>query len=160
MCPVGEPVCDTDTHFCNAQAGATLLTQIVFSSSGCDGCSTEGVNMTLTGSDNLLPPPKCQTVNLDHPSTSDYAEKGVFDAVPAQQNDGWDSCYRRGLEGEITEAVVTWTGEGTWSPVSVCYDWDKTNNRVSICDFPAGTTLQTGESATLTCRQGDTTTCE
>ena len=94
MCPASDPVCDTETHFCNQNSGVSKLIQISFTSSGCDGCATEGVNMTLTGSEDILPSPKCKTVNLDHPSTPDYTGEGVFDAIPAQQDDGWDSCYR------------------------------------------------------------------
>merc|ERR1719323_2678061 len=91
--------------------------------------------MTLTGSDNLIDPPKCRTVDLDHPNQVDYVSRGEFNAQPAEQDMGWDSCYQRGLEGEVIDAVVTWTGEGTWSPVQVCYDWDKDTNRISICTW-------------------------
>ena len=94
MCPSSDPICDTETHYCNPQAGVTLLTKMVFTSSGCDGCSTEGVNMTLTGSEDFATVPECRTVDLDHPSTPDYTSKGVFEAIPSQQNDGWDSCYK------------------------------------------------------------------
>ena len=93
-CPVSEPICDTETHFCNANPGATLLDKIVFTSSGCEGCSKEGVNMTLTGSDNLIDPPKCRTVDLDHPNQVDYVSRGEFNAQPAEQDMGWDSCYQ------------------------------------------------------------------
>ena len=72
---------------------------------------------------------------------------------------GWDSCYQRGMEGEITAATATWTGEGTWSPDNICFDWDKETNRVSVCTFPAGTSLSNGQSATLACIKGDTTEC-
>ena len=64
------------------------------------------------------------------------------------------------MEGEISNAEVTWTGEGTWSPKSICFDWDKESFLVSICTFPNATTLTNGESATLTCGMGSVTYCE
>jgi len=116
--------------------------------------------MSLTGSIFVAPPPECKTVNLDHPGTPDYASKGTFQANPDEQNNGWASCYRRGLEGQISEAEVTWTGEGTWSPSSICFDWDKESFLVSTCTFPEGTTLKNGENAVLTCGMGSVTDCE
>jgi len=132
---------------------------IVFTSSKCDGCVKEGVNLTLTGSDNLLPAPLCRTVDLDHPDKADYVSRSEFLAQPAEQNMGWDSCYQRGMEGEIIDATATWTGEGTWSPDSICFDWDKEANRVSVCTFPEGTSLSHGQSVSLTCAKGDTVEC-
>jgi len=159
QCPAAESVCNAETHFCQAQSGSTLLTKMVFNSNGCDGCTTEGVNMTLTGSIFVATPPECKTVNLDHPGTPDYVSKGTFLATHDEQNNGWASCYRRGLEGQISEAEVTWTGEGTWSPNNICFDWDKESFLVSVCIFPDGTTLNTGENAVLTCSMGSVTDC-
>ena len=94
QCPAAESVCNAETHFCQAQSGSTLLTKMVFNSNGCDGCTTEGVNMTLTGSIFVATPPECKTVNLDHPGTPDYVSKGTFLATHDEQNNGWASCYR------------------------------------------------------------------
>jgi len=132
---------------------------MVFTSAGCDGCTTEGVNMLLTGSTSLEQPPECETVNLDHPATPDYVSTGTFKAVPEEVDAGWDTCYRSALEGEISNAMVTWTGEGTWSPTSICFGWTRPGWKTYICDFPASTTLANGESATLMCKQGDSATC-
>ena len=63
------------------------------------------------------------------------------------------------LEGRVLEAEVVWTGEGTWRPDNVCYDWDKVTNKVFVCSFAPGTALQYGEAAQGTCRAGETTSC-
>ena len=64
------------------------------------------------------------------------------------------------MEGEISNAEVTWTGEGTWSPKSICFGWTKADWAVTICDFPDGTTLENGESATLMCKKGTSAACQ
>jgi len=158
-CEVGDE-CNQDTHICQAKAGSNLLVELVFTSAGCDGCTTEGINMMLTGSTGSLHPPECQTVNLDHPGTPDYVSNGIFKAVPEEVDAGWNTCYRGALEGEISNAEVTWTGEGTWSPKSICFGWTKADWAVTICDFPDGTTLENGESATLMCKQGTSAACQ
>merc|ERR1711997_602982 len=93
-CPVDQPDCNVDTHNCQASQGSTLLTQIVFSSKGCEGCTREGVNMTLAGDSNQIPQPRCKTVDLDHPDQVDFAAKSTFDATPAEQNMGWENCWQ------------------------------------------------------------------
>ena len=57
------------------------------------------------------------------------------------------------------EAQVVWTGEGIWSPASVCYDWDKQTNKVFICSFAEGTKLSYGESAQGSCGAADSLEC-
>ena len=95
QCPSEEPTCDTDSHFCQEETeGHILLTEMQFTSAGCDGCATEGVNLFLTGNTLVAPPPQCRTVNLDHPSTPDYVSEGIFKAISAEHDAGWDSCYR------------------------------------------------------------------
>ena len=54
---------------------------------------------------------------------------------------------------------MVWTGEGTWRPDNICYDWDKVTNRVFVCTFSPGTALSYGEAAQGTCRAGETTSC-
>lgn len=53
----------------------------------------------------------------------------------------------------VSEASVTWVGEGTWIPDNVCFDWvdPQEKNLVSICRNTNGASLSNGESATLTC---------
>ena len=63
------------------------------------------------------------------------------------------------LEGRIEQSTVTWTGEGTWMPESICYDWSKETNRVFVCTFSAGTSLSSGQSATGSCGPADGTSC-
>ena len=83
-----------DTHNCQASQGSTLLTQIVFNSKGCDGCTSEGVNMTLAGDSIITPQPRCKTVDLDHPDQVDFAAKSTFIANAAEQNIGWENCWQ------------------------------------------------------------------
>ena len=115
--------------------------------------------MTLVGSDNLLPQPRCKTVDLDHPDLPDFQSKSTFLATVAEQDLGWGNCWKAALEGRVLEAEVVWTGEGTWRPDNVCYDWDKVTNKVFVCSFAPGTALQYGEAAQGTCRAGETTSC-
>jgi len=150
-CPVGLDDCNVDTHNCQASPGSTLLTKIVFTSKGCNGCTKEGVNMTLAGDSIIVPQPRCKTVDLDHPSQDDFTAKSTFIANAQEQNLGWENCWQGALEGRIEQSTVTWTGEGTWMPENICYDWDKETNRVFICSFPEGTSLTTGQSATGSC---------
>ena len=63
------------------------------------------------------------------------------------------------LDGYVQESTVVWTGEGTWKPKSICYDWDKEANRVFICTFPDGTALTTGQEAVGSCSISDGTDC-
>ena len=58
------------------------------------------------------------------------------------------------LEGRIEASTVSWTGEGTWMPESICYDWSKETNKVFICTFPDGTSLTNGQSASGSCGVG------
>ena len=67
--------------------------------------------------------------------------------------------FQAALEGVVRQCDVTWTGAGTWRPVSICYDWDKATTRVSICTFPPGTALSYGEVAQGTCSPADSLTC-
>ena len=54
---------------------------------------------------------------------------------------------------------MTWTGEGTWYPATVCYDWDKVNNKPFICSFQ-GASLSYGQSATGFCTVAPADTCD
>ena len=59
----------------------------------------------------------------------------------------------------MLEAEVVWTGEGTWRPDNICYDWDKVTNKVFVCTFAPGTALSYGEPSALRkvpqCQQTD-----
>ena len=159
QCPTGLPVCNTETHNCQAAAGSTRLEKLVFSSHSCQDCSREGLNMTLVGSDMILPQPRCKTVDLDHPDLPDFQSKSTFIANEAEQDLGWGNCWKAALEGRVLEAEVVWTGQGTWQPDSICYDWDKVTNKVFVCSFSPGTALSYGEAAQGSCRAGETTSC-
>ena len=63
------------------------------------------------------------------------------------------------LEGRIEQSTVTWSGEGTWMPESICYDWSKETNRVFVCTFSEGTSLSSGQSATGSCGAADGVSC-
>ena len=91
---MGQDDCNIDTHNCQANPGSTLLMKIVFTSAGCEGCTKEGVNMTLVGTPLLIPEPSCKTVDLDHPNDVDYASKSTFVANGAEQNLGWENCWQ------------------------------------------------------------------
>ena len=69
------------------------------------------------------------------------------------------SFIQGALEGRIEQSTVTWTGEGTWMPESICYDWSDEKNRVFVCSFSEGTVLSYGQSATGSCAAADGTSC-
>jgi len=115
--------------------------------------------MTLTGTFLQTPSPKCKTVDLDHPNRVDFMDSSQFLSIPSEQNYGWKNCFNGPLDGLVSAANVVWTGEGQWSPDTICYDWDKDTQVVSVCSFPAGTTLAYGESASATCTYTHGTDC-
>merc|ERR1712098_1018434 len=80
---------------------------IVFTSEGCMGCATEGVDMTLTGSIFEDPTPMCKTVGLDNPMNIDYASRGVFEAEEQEIGWGWGTCYQSALTG-LTQQKQSW----------------------------------------------------
>ena len=90
---VGD-ICDGETATCQANSGSTLLTKIVFTSAGCDDCTVEGVNMSLTGDSTQFPQPSCETVDLDHPLQEDFLGRSTFSASPEELSIGWEDCWR------------------------------------------------------------------
>jgi len=114
--------------------------------------------MKLVGDDEVVPIPECETVGLDHPGKVDYASVGEFHAVEEERPMGWGSCYESPLDGKVSSATVTWTGTGTWSGSSICFDWNA-SRKVYICTLPAGSSLATGESAELSCASGEGVDC-
>ena len=132
--------------------------------------------MTLAGDSIITPQPRCKTVDLDHPTQVDFAAKSTFIANAEEQDIGWENCWqvsqseillcwfsslfiKGALEGRIEQSTVTWTGEGSWMPESICYDWDDEKVRVSVCTFSEGTSLSSGQSATGSCGAADETSC-
>jgi len=115
--------------------------------------------MTLAGDSDQIPQPRCKTVDLNHPDQVDFATKSTFTANAADHYMGWENCWKGALEGRIEQSTVTWTGEGTWMPESICYDWSKDSNRVFVCTFSEGTSLSSGQSATGSCGAADGTSC-
>jgi len=160
-CPATQPICIEHTHVCSQNPGATLLRQIVFTSESCTGCSTEGVDMILTGTLLEEPKPMCKTNALDNPQNIDYASKGLFEAEEQEIGWGWGTCYQSPLSGQVSAAEVTWVGEGTWTLDNVCFDWvDPAETKlVSICRNTMGASLSNGESATLECEVSDIKQC-
>jgi len=158
-CPAApSPICNEQTHRCDAAEGHQLLTYIKVTSNGCDGCDEEGLSMRLVGDDEVVPVPECETVGLDHPGKVDYVSVAEFRAVEAERPMGWGSCYESPLDGKITSASVTWTGTGTWRGDSICFDWNA-NRKVYVCQLPAGSSLANGETAQLTCASGEGIDC-
>lgn len=117
--------------------------------------------MTLNGNFVLDPMPNCQTVDLDHPTQDDFSQTSIFNTTMEELDIGWDSCWKKPLGGMVTAAMVTWTGEGTWSPNTICFDWDDVTNKVSVCSISPSTEphLTTGQSVSLDCRIGDKKDC-
>ena len=123
----------------------------------CEGCDStdEGVSLNVTGTSLQIPSPECQVIELDYPDSPTYAfvnkTRVEFTATPQQVDFGWHNCWRKGLDGEVTKLTATWTGAGTWYPTKICFDWDKDDNVISYCEFPANTTLTRNQTAILSC---------
>jgi len=160
-CPaVPNPICNKQTHRCEAAPGHQLLTYIKVTSNGCDGCNEEGLSMKIVGDDDVSTVPDCETVGLDHPGKVDYASVGEFNAVEEEEHMGWGSCYKSPLDGRVSNATVTWTGSGTWRGNSICFGWDGRDSRnVYICTLPAGSSLANGDSTELSCKSGGGLDC-
>ena len=122
-----ECMCNIDTHNCQANPGSTLLMKIVFTSAGCEGCTKEGVNMTLVGTPLQIPEPRCKTVDLDHPNDVDYASKSTFVANGAEQNLGWENCWQVRLKNLLFSSFHISYLQGTFgwlcSRVHSRLDW-------------------------------------
>jgi len=113
--------------------------------------------MTLTG---RQPNIQCQTVGLDHSSIPDYVSKGDFDAnTEGPHENGWGSCHKSALEAEVKAASVKWVGEGTWTPESICFDWDNDSYQVWVCTNTNGSSLANGDSVDLTCAESTEFVC-
>jgi len=127
---------------------------MVFTSDDCVGCDKEGVSMTLLGADGSLTRPECATSNLDHPEQTDFQNNAIFStATDDPKTTGWGDCWEAPLKGYVTGADVTWTGTGTWSPNTICFDWSDTDQFVTICSISPGTSnhLTNGMSVSLQC---------
>jgi len=149
-CPATTPNCNPSTHKCSADPGHQLLNYIKVTSNSCTGCTTEGLSLILMGDDDASPTPTCETGVLDHPGIDDYVSVTEFKAIPEEIEMGWGACYEAPLDGRISSAEVTWTGSGSWSGESICFDWSDENRKVYICKPPAGTSLGKDESVVLT----------
>ena len=95
-----EPLCNNLTRICEAKSGSILLEKIVVKSKNCTDCTSEGLDLWLTGSSFLLQPTKCSTHHLHHPGRVNYAGSGnttLFIADQHAQNHvrlGWNTCWK------------------------------------------------------------------
>jgi len=153
--------CNQAAHTCGATSGSVLLTEMVFNSDDCVGCDKEGVTMFLIGSTDAGEP-ECTTINLNHDGPTDFKNYAKFStATDDPETTGWFSCWEAPLKGKVSAATVTWTGLGTWSPNTICFDWDDPLYKVTICSIVPGTAphLTNGTTIALQCSMDDKREC-
>ena len=63
------------------------------------------------------------------------------------------------MEAEVKAASVKWVGEGTWTPESICFDWDNDSYQVWVCTNTNGSSLANGDSVDLTCAESTEFVC-
>ena len=95
-----EPLCNNLTKLCEAKSGSILLEKIVVRSKLCINCTSEGLDLKLTGSTFLWKPTKCSTHHLHHDGRVNYAGSGnttLFIADQDAENHvrlGWNTCWK------------------------------------------------------------------
>ena len=107
-CPEEEPFCNKESRLCQATPGSILLNKIVIKTKDCKDCDPkdDGVSLTLTGTDLMMPEPQCSVNNnqgLHHPDVPDFYNNSitVFETTSpywhANSRDasfGWGGCWK------------------------------------------------------------------
>ena len=161
-CPATEfTKCDTDTNKCiqATKPGSKLLKAVQFCSSGCVGCTTEGVKLEMIGREPQYEPASC---TLDNSTSSTDFSAGTSEFTGDEN--GFNTCYREPLDGSTESLKVTWEGTGTWYPSKICLSWTIDSDWYAwSCNFTYGTALtNNGQSAVGSCGYLDpsTKTCD
>jgi len=151
-CPQHEPKCNVTMHECDAEPGHTLLTKIVVTTTDCQNCDPDGSSavFTLTGDTTGSSSQKQCKTGTDFEWTAglqanytagDRSEMKVFDEScnePDSKKDrenGWGTCGCHALDGLVTKLEASWKGPGTWTPDTVCFDWHKRSQYVTLCTY-------------------------
>jgi len=149
MCPSNAPYCNEE-HHCSTTPGHTLLTTIVITTTDCQNCEGGSAVFTIIGDDDQTPQPNCRTgTDFDWETGLQAAYQGreVVEVSDPTCNDpdntedldaGWGTCACSPLDGEITELSFEWKGPGTWTPYTVCFDWHKVSQHVTVCTWEDG----------------------
>jgi len=123
---------------CKARSGKVLLESITIKTDTCTDCTgQEGVEVKLLGekiagfSDGV----PCDTSVLDHPGQQDFVTGRVatFDGEVEQM---LGTCYESPLNGILMDGgTLTWRGEGSYNPESLCVNWKSEDNLALKCNF-------------------------
>jgi len=119
-------------HKCQAQPGKTLIDSITIRTESCTGCTNEGVAVVLQGEKvpGFADGVPCATNTLDRTGSTEFGGDGSarFDGkLNGNQNDVEESmiggCFHAPLNNQLNDGTLTWQGDGTWNPSTVCVDW-------------------------------------
>jgi len=106
----------------------------------CTGCTTEGLELTLNGRQDVVNKVQCKTNNLDHNIDVDYDEgSSVFDdkvTLGLFTPDG--GCLNAPLDGAVSDSEWKWTGEGEWVGDKICVEWFGGDVFASSCSVISG----------------------
>jgi len=149
-CPQHEPKCNVDMHECDAEPGHTLLTSLVVTTTDCQNCEGGSAVFTLTGDTTGSNSQKQCAMGTNfrwteglqaNYSAGAKSAMNVSDHtcdVPDSREDlekGWGTCACHALDGLVTKLEASWKGPGTWTPDTVCFDWHKRSQYVTLCTY-------------------------
>lgn len=73
---------------------------------------------------------------------------------------GWGSCARAPLAGQVTGLKLHWVAPGWWlAPFSVCFDWDKPDQQVTLCTWLTPSIWDEWWQGEFDCKQLDQVQC-
>jgi len=139
-----------DGDFCNNEgkcqvpSGKVLLQSFSIETESCTGCSeeSEGVKLELIGEKrpgflNGFPCTSSSSLPLNHAGDDDFQSGSVafFDGHSEEERTMMGSCFGAALNAEVMGGSLTWTGEGQWTPSSICVDWQHRTNFVYKCSL-------------------------
>ena len=157
---------------CDAEPGHTLLTSIVVTTADCQNCEGGSAVFTLTGDTTASNSQKQCATGTDFLWTAglqaNYTagvrhEMNVNDTTCNEQkkkadlDNGWGTCACHALDGLVTKLEASWKGSGTWTPDTVCFDWHKSGQYVTLCTYNDSTSSSSVHQ--FDCERRDTTDC-
>jgi len=152
-CPLHKPKCNVDVHRCDAEPGHTLLTSIVVATRDCQNCEGGSAVFDVTGDTAASNSEKQCITGKDWRwtdwsaglqasySAGDRSAMNVSDPTCRQKestvdlDNGWGTCACHPLDGLVTKLEARWKGPGTWTPDTVCFDWHKPSQFVTLCTY-------------------------
>merc|ERR1740137_395314 len=131
-CPTGHSCL---SNKCRVVAGKVLVESLTIKTVSCTGCSeqSEGVKLSLLGERTAefssgYPCSTSAQVPLNHQDVLDFsAGLARFAGSSNADQTAMGECFQAPLNGIVRGGNLTWVGEGTWVPSSICVDWQSSN---------------------------------